>query len=668
MKKIISLISVFSVFGMCVDAAYGVAMNAQIRRLLQEKQDKVAQLEACEGKKQGWMIAGISTIGLTAVGIGGNIALASKSNKLSNEIDTAKEDLSKQERELANVNAQISQKEMDRRRNECGTQEGRRWNEEKGLCEDVLGTKKSYVVGSPDKYSDYKLSCDRVSFKFIDGDDYDDVLRSLDLVCSSATGSFMSRRGSTNGEVVFECVGYRDISNCSGVKGLTLTGGVIGQPCAGMLDDIADGNYSGVWQRDMNGKYQCKDAIDNSLPVPCACKDDDNNVILPEREKLDIIGMTPKSGGILDNKKSEYSDIDVKNCRLSGGEWKYEDRDKRWECFCGINQSGSDKNMVQTSGFKTCACKKDHVYIDEKDHSKGCKRGLAPQENANLNKIADLYDKFEKLVDSMDTKVKQTEKAATAAGNATNATNARKYADQAKGYFSEIEKKFVDAISLYNDIDRLYFGLNQDSRTTVVNYKQDADRLNARLADMLSRARNAASKAEQAAVAQEDLTKNNNTCSTPQCEKCFNTGGKWEQQVGGTALCRCDRSKGLVSDSSKMLYCKPADGNSQKNSSNNSGGVSASISDPDVKTCFESVRRYLITQCPKCVGVYTSAENTPAEWDLNGVNHCNDIAWNGGYSTTEWDRTDSSNTVFKIFAKNGSFIWLFCPSKCGKVV
>ena len=38
----------------------------------------------------------------------------------------------------------------------------------------------------------------------------------------------------------------------------------------------------------------------------------------------------------------EYDEIDLKNCRLSGGEWRYRDQYKRWECFCGINQSGSD--------------------------------------------------------------------------------------------------------------------------------------------------------------------------------------------------------------------------------------------------------------------------------------------------------------------------------------
>ncbi len=78
-------------------------MTAQIRRLLDQKEEKIKQLEACEGKKRGWMIAGISTIGLTAVGVGVNIAQASKSNKLSSEIDIQKQTLERQQERLAQI-------------------------------------------------------------------------------------------------------------------------------------------------------------------------------------------------------------------------------------------------------------------------------------------------------------------------------------------------------------------------------------------------------------------------------------------------------------------------------------------------------------------------------------------------------------------------------------
>ena len=63
-----------------------VYMTSQIQRLLNEKQEKMSKLEECDGKRKGFMIAGISTLGLTAVGVGVNVAQASKSNKLSNQI------------------------------------------------------------------------------------------------------------------------------------------------------------------------------------------------------------------------------------------------------------------------------------------------------------------------------------------------------------------------------------------------------------------------------------------------------------------------------------------------------------------------------------------------------------------------------------------------------
>ena len=85
-----------------------VYMTSQIQSLLNEKQEKVSKLEECDGKRKGFMIAGISTIGLTAVGIGVNIAQATKSNKLSNQIEDQNRELDKQQANLANINSQIS--------------------------------------------------------------------------------------------------------------------------------------------------------------------------------------------------------------------------------------------------------------------------------------------------------------------------------------------------------------------------------------------------------------------------------------------------------------------------------------------------------------------------------------------------------------------------------
>ena len=149
MKKIISFVGLFAVLGVGIGDAHGVAMSAQVRRLLQEKQEKIEQLEKCEGKKQGWMIAGISTIGLTAVGVGVNIAQASKSNRLSDEIEMEKSALEKQQNELNRIQNDIAKEqakkaeeerkraeEEERRRNATNGNDGaigEKCNDDKGV-------------------------------------------------------------------------------------------------------------------------------------------------------------------------------------------------------------------------------------------------------------------------------------------------------------------------------------------------------------------------------------------------------------------------------------------------------------------------------------------------------------------------------------------------------
>lgn len=88
--------------------AHALSMTPQIQRLLDEKQQKIEALEKCEGKKQGWMIAGISTIGLTAVGVVGNVALANKSKSVDSAISNEKSALNAARLELNDVNDKIA--------------------------------------------------------------------------------------------------------------------------------------------------------------------------------------------------------------------------------------------------------------------------------------------------------------------------------------------------------------------------------------------------------------------------------------------------------------------------------------------------------------------------------------------------------------------------------
>ena len=86
--------------------------NPEIQRLIAEKQQKIATLEKCSKKVKGFKIAGISTIGLTAVGIAGNAVLAAQKSKVSGKLDDAKESLNKQQ--LLNVNSNNKQQESQK--------------------------------------------------------------------------------------------------------------------------------------------------------------------------------------------------------------------------------------------------------------------------------------------------------------------------------------------------------------------------------------------------------------------------------------------------------------------------------------------------------------------------------------------------------------------------
>lgn len=114
MKTPVSILSITMVCIMSAFPSNGAQMTSQIRELLDQKEEKIKKLEECDGKRKGWMIAGISTIGLTAVGVGVNIAQANKSNKLSGEIEQSKQELARQEEHLSRINNQISAKEREK--------------------------------------------------------------------------------------------------------------------------------------------------------------------------------------------------------------------------------------------------------------------------------------------------------------------------------------------------------------------------------------------------------------------------------------------------------------------------------------------------------------------------------------------------------------------------
>ena len=98
MKKYVS----FGIF-LCVIPSLCLGYSARYTRLLQEKQRKMEELEKCTGTTKGLKIAGISTLGLTAVGIAGNIVEAKKISdytKESENLDTKIADARKEKKDL----------------------------------------------------------------------------------------------------------------------------------------------------------------------------------------------------------------------------------------------------------------------------------------------------------------------------------------------------------------------------------------------------------------------------------------------------------------------------------------------------------------------------------------------------------------------------------------
>ena len=179
--------------------------------MLQEKQEKIEQLEKCEGKKQGWMIAGISTIGLTAVGVGVNIAQASKSNRLSDEIEMEKSTLERHQNDLNRIQNDIAaERAKQSEANKCCDMQKRCCECEKLRDGDCPGGDDG---GTAYDYSKYELSCKLVRFGFHKNSAYMDAVIKLNTACVDMTGENMER--TTEGDYVYyECKNYKAKAKC----------------------------------------------------------------------------------------------------------------------------------------------------------------------------------------------------------------------------------------------------------------------------------------------------------------------------------------------------------------------------------------------------------------------------------------------------------------------
>jgi hypothetical protein len=83
-KTVVSSLVLSLIPGLCL------GVNDRIYKLIQEKQQKMEKLEKCQGTTKNLKIAGISTLGITAVGIGANIAEAVVLDKTKDQVKDAK--------------------------------------------------------------------------------------------------------------------------------------------------------------------------------------------------------------------------------------------------------------------------------------------------------------------------------------------------------------------------------------------------------------------------------------------------------------------------------------------------------------------------------------------------------------------------------------------------
>ena len=94
-NKLKFALGVFALFPCIANAD---ALDDKIAELTRQKLDKIAQLEQCQKSTKGLKIAGITTLGISTIGIAANIGEAVKIKKLDGElssIETQKKDLQK---------------------------------------------------------------------------------------------------------------------------------------------------------------------------------------------------------------------------------------------------------------------------------------------------------------------------------------------------------------------------------------------------------------------------------------------------------------------------------------------------------------------------------------------------------------------------------------------
>lgn len=124
---------------MICGTAHAVSDATLIRQLVNDKNQKLAQLEQCTKKMTGFKVAGISTLGLTAVGVAGDIALVNKNKEMDGQIASAQKELLRQQEKLNKLQSETAdlQKTIEERKAECETHKDiAKWDGKNCVCMD----------------------------------------------------------------------------------------------------------------------------------------------------------------------------------------------------------------------------------------------------------------------------------------------------------------------------------------------------------------------------------------------------------------------------------------------------------------------------------------------------------------------------------------------------
>ena len=95
---------------MCLLPGLSFGENPRIAELTRSKQEKMERLQKCEGTTKALKIAGLSTIGLTAVGVVGNVVESQKIKTYQGQSNTLDTQIAQTKKEIEDKKAEIEKK------------------------------------------------------------------------------------------------------------------------------------------------------------------------------------------------------------------------------------------------------------------------------------------------------------------------------------------------------------------------------------------------------------------------------------------------------------------------------------------------------------------------------------------------------------------------------